>query len=138
MTIQCSYARTRPEKRQNPDTKERATIRPNSVSSRRYGPLSLLSAPTSAQAAGWFGSSCSNTWIDRKKALFKNFIIGVLVLAVLTLGSALVRVGNQRYALSTGMCPGSAPGLPPDLKCIAKAQTCTGWWWHIFYSLSMP
>lgn len=68
--------------------------------------------------------------------MHKNFIIGVLVVAVLVLGSALVRVENQRYALSLGMCPGQAASMPPDLTCISKAETRTGWWWHLFYALT--
>lgn len=72
----------------------------------------------------------------KEKTVRKNLIIGVLVLTVLVLSSALVRVENQRYALAVGMCPGPAPGLPPDLKCAAEAQTRTGWWWHLFYALT--
>lgn len=67
--------------------------------------------------------------------MFKNFAIGVLALSVLFMGSALVRVENHRYALATGMCPGPASGLPPDLACISKAETRTGWWWHLYYAL---
>jgi hypothetical protein len=66
----------------------------------------------------------------------KNVIIGVLVLAVLVLGSALFRVENKRYALSLAMCPGPAAGVPPDLACIAKAETRTGWWAHLFATLT--
>lgn len=68
--------------------------------------------------------------------MVKNVIIGVLVLAVLVLGSALIRVENQRYALSLGMCPGLAAGVPPDLVCIAKVETRTGWWAHLFAALT--
>jgi hypothetical protein len=66
----------------------------------------------------------------------KNFIIGVLAVAVLVLGSALVRVENQRYALSLGMCPGPAAGVPPDLACVSKTETRTGWWAHLFAALT--
>lgn len=58
--------------------------------------------------------------------MFKNSVIGVLVLIVLILASALVRVENQRYALSLGMCPGPATGMPPDLACIAKIENPDG------------
>lgn len=68
--------------------------------------------------------------------MVKNVIIGVLVLAVLVLGSALVRIENQRYALSLGMCPGPAAGVPPDLACIAKVETRTGAWAHLLAALT--
>ena len=68
--------------------------------------------------------------------MVKNLIIGLLVLSVLVLGSALIQVENQRYALSLGMCPGPAGGVPPDLVCIAKAETRTGWWAHLFAALT--
>lgn len=68
--------------------------------------------------------------------MVKNLFIGVLLLTILAMGSALIRVENQRYALSTGMCPGPAPGLPPDLTCMSKVETRTGWWWHLYYALT--
>ena len=71
-----------------------------------------------------------------EKSVVKNFIIGVLVLSVLVLGLALIRIENQRYALSLGMCPGPAAVVPPDLVCIAKVETRTGWWAHLFAALT--
>lgn len=68
--------------------------------------------------------------------MVKNVIIGVLIIVVLVLGSALIRVENERYALSLGMCPGPVSGMPPDLTCIAKAETRTGPWAHLFAALT--
>jgi hypothetical protein len=63
----------------------------------------------------------------------------VLVVSLIALlvwfGSALVRVENQRYALQVGLCTFS-PTDPVVLSdCLNRAETRTGWWWHIFYAL---
>lgn len=60
--------------------------------------------------------------------------IGLVVasLAIVWLATTLVRVENQRYALTIGMCQG--PVLP-DWKCLETVETRTGWWWHLFYAL---
>lgn len=68
--------------------------------------------------------------------MIKNFIIGLLILAVVAFGSALVRVENERYALSLGMCPGPVAGMSPDMACVSKTETRTGWWWHIYAALT--
>jgi len=53
---------------------------------------------------------------------------------ILWFGSALVRVENERYALSIGMCQPFEHVLP-DMTCIKKTQTRTGWWWHLYFAL---
>lgn len=59
----------------------------------------------------------------------------VLATLLLWISAALVRVENQRYALSVGMCS-SAPPLPgPDLRCLSNVETRSGWWWHLYYAL---
>lgn len=67
--------------------------------------------------------------------MIKNFAIGALLLITILLAASLVRVENQRYALSLGMCTASQVGVPPDMVCIEKTQTRTGWWWHLYYAL---
>lgn len=58
------------------------------------------------------------------------------VLLVLWLATALVRVENQRYALSLGMCQDTVSGVGSDYKCLAAVETRTAWYWHLFYALS--
>jgi hypothetical protein len=58
----------------------------------------------------------------------------VTVLVILWLSAALVRTENQRYALTVGMCWDRKLGLP-DLACLEKVETRTGWYWHLFYAL---
>lgn len=63
----------------------------------------------------------------------------VLVLLLLALlvwfGSALARVENERYAIQVGLCTFSPTDPPALFDCLEKAETRTGWWWHIFYAL---
>lgn len=65
----------------------------------------------------------------------KNIVIAAMLVTILILSSTLVRVENERYALSIGMCPASVPGLLPDMACLAKTETRTGWWWHLYYAV---
>jgi len=61
----------------------------------------------------------------------------VLVAAVLLIAwlvMVLARVENQRYALLLNMCPGDAITRLPDAECLARVQTRTGWWWHLYYA----
>lgn len=59
----------------------------------------------------------------------------LLLMAVLLvwLGSALVRVENQRYAMQLGMCKGEL--VVVNLSCLKNVQTRSGWWWHLYYAL---
>jgi hypothetical protein len=53
----------------------------------------------------------------------KNAIILFLAVALIFTCDRLVRVENQRYALSVGMCPSRLPGLGPvDLECIRTTR----------------
>lgn len=54
---------------------------------------------------------------------------------IVWLSAALVRVENERYALQMGMCWNESLRLP-DLTCVEKSQTRTGWWWHLFHALT--
>lgn len=69
--------------------------------------------------------------------MLKNILIGVLLATLALVTHALVRVENQRYALSLGMCPSTDPVFPlPDLKCLAIVETRTAWVWHVYYALT--
>ena len=61
-----------------------------------------------------------------------SFLTLLLMIAWLVL--ALVRVENQRYALQLGMCRDEARKLP-DLSCIERSETRTGWYWHLYFAL---
>lgn len=58
----------------------------------------------------------------------------VAVLLIVWLSAALVRVENERYALLIGMCREATTGYVSG-DCLAKVQTRTGWYWHLFYAL---
>lgn len=58
----------------------------------------------------------------------------VLAVLCLSLGAALVRVENERYALALGMCRDKL-GLV-DEPCLAGTETRTSWTWHLFYALT--
>jgi len=58
----------------------------------------------------------------------------VAAVAVIWLSAALVRVENERYALSLGMCRDAATGLS-NRRCLEKVETRTAWYWHLFYAL---
>ncbi|MEX3910155.1 hypothetical protein AB4Y33_43445, partial [Paraburkholderia sp. BR14319] len=68
----------------------------------------------------------------------RDLFILILLAAVFTIGKALVRVENERYALWLGMCPnmretvaGIAAQNPSALnKC--TVETRTAWWWHLY------
>jgi len=64
-------------------------------------------------------------------------IVLVICLALIVwLSSALVRVENERYAMSLGMCPQDVVLKVPDLSCVKKTQTRTTWIAHIYYALN--
>lgn len=55
-------------------------------------------------------------------------------LLILWLGSALVRVENERYALMIGMCRTEIGHA--DIACLQKVETRTNPIWHLFYALT--
>lgn len=56
-------------------------------------------------------------------------------LVVILLGAALVRVENERHALLIGMSSFN-PTYPLSMfQCLKKAETRTGWWWHLHSAL---
>lgn len=56
-----------------------------------------------------------------------------LVAVIIWLTFALVKVENQRYAMQVGMCKDAVIGW--DYACLAKVETRTGWYWHLYYAL---
>ena len=60
--------------------------------------------------------------------------LAIAAALVIWLGSSLVRVENERYALSVGMCWGKL-GVA-DLQCLSAVQTRTHWAWHLYYALA--
>jgi hypothetical protein len=72
----------------------------------------------------------------------KNVVIVTLVAAVVFFADRAVRLQNQRYAMSLGMCQQElVPGSNVrsfDLTCLSARQTRTSWLWHLFYVVSDP
>ena len=72
----------------------------------------------------------------------KAALIAALAGALLWVSAALVRVENERYALSLGMClDESMHRVDPnmhvaDYQCLKRVETRTGWWWHLYYALT--
>ncbi|MEX3856539.1 MULTISPECIES: hypothetical protein [Paraburkholderia] len=73
----------------------------------------------------------------------RDLFILLLLAAVFTLGKALVRVENERYALWLGMCPNMdqtfkaiRAGDQDAWKCMKTIQTRTAWWWHLYCAIA--
>lgn len=65
----------------------------------------------------------------------QNILFISLLVAIVWLSAALIRVENQRYAMTIGMC------IDPVLKvadqnCLSTVETRTGWWGHLYYALT--
>lgn len=65
----------------------------------------------------------------------KNVVICFLIVMILWLAISLVRVENQRYALSLGMCA-DPPWPIPNRQCLRQVETRTSPLWHLFYALT--
>ena len=63
-----------------------------------------------------------------------SLIVAIILIAWLT--TALVRVENQRYAMSIGMCQLKDP-LLWDIECLSKVETRTSWLWHVVFALKL-
>ncbi len=59
---------------------------------------------------------------------------GLFAVLLLWLCVALVRVESERYALLIGMCRDPLTAYVSG-DCLAKVQTRTAWYWHLFYAL---
>lgn len=71
-----------------------------------------------------------------KNKLLIPLIISLMMCFWLT--HSLVKVENERYALSIGMCT-TTDKIPEiiliDSECLSKVKTRTSWVWHLFYAL---
>jgi hypothetical protein len=56
------------------------------------------------------------------------------ILLIVWLSASLVRAENERYALLIGMCRDPVT-LYVSGECLAKIETRTAWYWHLFYAL---
>lgn len=65
----------------------------------------------------------------------QNILFIFSLVAIVWLSAALIRVENQRYALSVGMCIDPVHRMA-DHSCLASVETRTGWWWHLYYALT--
>lgn len=73
------------------------------------------------------------------RVAIRNLLILVLLAVVFTLGKALVRVENERYALWLGECPNmngtfkaTSAGDTDAWKCTKTVKSRTAWWWHLY------
>lgn len=70
----------------------------------------------------------------------RNGLVLLLLVVTIVLGSALVRVESERYALWLGMCPNMHEMLAAiaannqDALSKCTVQTRTAWWWHLYYA----
>ena len=62
-------------------------------------------------------------------------LVVILLAFSLWLGAALVRVENERHALQIGMCSFNPTEPLSMFHCLKKAETRTGWWWHLYSAL---
>jgi hypothetical protein len=71
----------------------------------------------------------------------KNALIAVLLLIVLWFGSAIVRLENERYALSLDMCgtlkPEDVSKLTLREDCLRSVETRTSPMYHLLYGLKL-
>ena len=69
-----------------------------------------------------------------------QWFLVLTVLVIVWLSASLVRVENQRYAMSIGMCEdkvllAATQQTSWDYACLSKVETRTSWLWHLFYAL---
>jgi hypothetical protein len=71
----------------------------------------------------------------------KNILIVVLLIVVVWFGSAIVRLENERYALSLDMCgtlkPEDVSKLSERQDCLRSVETRTGAMYHLLYGLKL-
>ena len=65
----------------------------------------------------------------------KNLLIVSLVSCIAWFGSAIIRLENERYALSIGMCQTDTGVADP--VCLADVETRTSFLWHLAYGLRL-
>lgn len=69
------------------------------------------------------------------KSSASTVLVVILLALLMWFGAALARVENERYALQMGLCSSNPANTLALFDCLKKAETRTGWWWHIFYAL---
>jgi hypothetical protein len=74
----------------------------------------------------------------KRPASMKELLIVVLAGLLVWVSSALIRVENERYALSLGMCPDAyEAGMKAHFDCIDTVETRTHPMWHLVYALGI-
>jgi hypothetical protein len=67
--------------------------------------------------------------------------IALLTVAVVWLGSAVVRLENYRYGNFVGLCANFAISDPQQRikreACLESAESRTNWAWHLLYGLKV-
>jgi len=66
----------------------------------------------------------------------KSAAIVALLLIIAVLADRVVRIENQRYALSVDLCKYDAAKPPQRGDCLQKVQTRTSWFWHLYYAMT--
>lgn len=66
----------------------------------------------------------------------KNAIIVILILMIAVLADRVVRIENQRYALSNNLCKNDPANPRARWDCLENAQTRTSWFWHLYYAMT--
>jgi hypothetical protein len=61
--------------------------------------------------------------------------LAAAILLIAWLVMILVRVENERYALSLGMCFDNPNITLPNYECLDGLETRTAWWWHVYYAV---
>lgn len=59
----------------------------------------------------------------------------LLIIALFWTSYRLGVVENERYALSTNLCPDRPGSSVPDLGCVRTVQTRSPWFWNVYYGL---
>jgi hypothetical protein len=66
----------------------------------------------------------------------KNVVLVVLIVLIGYLADRVVRLENQRYALTLGMCRHDPANMAEKFGCLDNVQTRTAWGWHLFYAMT--
>jgi hypothetical protein len=70
--------------------------------------------------------------------MFKNSIIGILLVLLFWFGNAVVRVESERYALELEACGTLTPERAFERrKCLDTIETRSGAHFHILYALGI-
>lgn len=70
--------------------------------------------------------------------MVKNLAIAFLLALCVFLAHVVVVIENQRYAYQIGMCADTRLSdklRAWDYECLAKVETRTAWWWHLYFAI---